>query len=85
MSNVCVHASSPSGDQKAYAASLVQAGLPTLFATEEDSIVSLHAYINEQSDLLVADSPFIRSAAQEALGVDLPDSHDAYLLAQLNE
>jgi hypothetical protein len=68
-----------------FASRLEEAGAPPIFVTEEDPSVALHEYINEQSDLLVADSLFVRSAAQEALGVDLPDAHNPYLLDQLRE
>ncbi len=83
MANVCGHPT-PSNDHKRYAATLVEAGFP-IFATEEDPINALHAFVNEECHLLVADSAFLRTAAEEALGVDLPDTYNAYLLETLSK
>ena len=87
MANVCGRSSSIPSSQvdDAFASRLEEAGAPPIFAAEEDPAIALHEYVNEQSDLLVADSLFVRSAAQEALGFDLPDAHNPYLLDQLRE
>lgn len=85
MSNVCTSAAVTCGDPSSLTRTWEDLGFSKALHFDDEPIAAVHEFIDQQSDLLVADSLFVRSAAQDALGMDLPAGHDEYLFQQFHE